>query len=275
MASIAAQLEQARESAQAATSLEAANRQQIEALFDAWDAGFINNRQIRHRLENVVRASYRASGSIAREHTRRASELPEWVPADQTFRTPYLSSLLGDVRRNLREYGTVRGRASSTEADVEKARRRAMLRIKHSAGVATSRGYTDGIIQAHVELEDFGFRLEKVWLANFVNNTPCRYCRALHGTRVGLRDTFRAQVSGGRRLAVYRDLQGPPRHPQCHCYLAILIITLENALEPINIDQPEDPEDETSAEAIRNLPLAVFKAIVAALRALIRFATGR
>lgn len=275
MASIKAQLKLAQESAEAATSLEVANRQQIEALFDAWDSGFINNRQIRHRLENVVRASYRASGAIAREHTRQAAELPAWVPADQTFRTEYLASMLSDVRRNLREYGHLRKRASSTEDDVAKARRRAMLRIKHSAGVATSRGYTDGLIQAHSELEDFGFRVVKVWLANFHNNTPCRYCRALHGKQVGLHDTFRAQVSGGTRLAVYRDLQGPPRHPQCHCYLAIFILTLENALDPIDIDQPEDPADDTSADAIRNLPVLIFMAILAALRALIRFTTGK
>jgi hypothetical protein len=274
VASIAAQLESARVSARAAASFEAINRSRIEQLFADWDAGLISNRQIRHRLENVVRGGYRASGATAREHTRRASELPDWVPANQTFLTPYLNSLLADVRRNLREYAAVRTRRSSSADDVEKARRRALLRIKHSAGVATTRGYTDGLIQAHVELEDLGFKVVKVWMANFENNTPCRYCRALHGTQRGLQETFQVQVKEGTRLAIYRDLQGPPRHPQCQCYLAILIITLENAFEPINVDAPADPEDETSAAAVRNLPLAVFRAIIAALRAIARFTRG-
>lgn len=273
MASIAAQLEAGRISARAASSLEQANRERIAELFDDWDAGRITNRQIRFRLEAVIRGAYRATGALAREHTRRAAELPDWVPADQTFITPYLDSLRADVRRNLKEYGAVRGRKSSTPEDIEKARRRALLRVKHSAGVATTRGYTDGLIEAHAELEDFGFRLVKVWMANFVNNTPCRYCRALHGTQVGLRETFKAQVSGGTRLAVYRDLQGPPRHPQCKCYIVILTITLENAFETIDVDDPEEPEDESSARAVRNLPWAIFRALVAALRALIRFTT--
>src|SRR5690606_17285495 len=112
LASIADQLERARDSARAATSLEAVTRKLIEDLFDDWDAGRITNRQIRHRLERAVRASYRASGAIAREHTRRAADLPDWAPADDTFSTEYLSSLLTDVRRNLREYGAVNRRAS-------------------------------------------------------------------------------------------------------------------------------------------------------------------
>lgn len=274
MATLAAQLEAGRKSARAASEVEAANRLRIEELFNDWDDGQITNRQIRFRLERVVRSSYRASGAIAREHARRASELPDWVPADQTFITPYLDSLRADVRRNLREYGAVRARKSATPEEVDKARRRALLRIKHSAGVATTRGYTDGLIEAYSELEDFGFRLRKVWLANFVNNTPCRYCRALHGSQVGLRETFRVQVRGGTRLAVYRDLQGPPRHPQCKCYIVILTITLENAFDRIDVDTPDDPEDESSASAVRNLPFSIFRAIIAALRALVRFTTG-
>ncbi len=275
MASIAAQLAQARISANTASSLEGANRHAIETIFDAWDAGQITNRQIRHRLENVVRGAYRASGAIAREHTRRAADLPGWEPArDQTFQTDYLADLLADVRRNLREYTAARSKPQ-TEKQAAKARTRAVDRIQHSAGVSTTRGYTDGLIQAHIELEDFGFQLIKVWLAQFENNTPCRYCRALHGARVGLREPFHALVRGVRNLGVYRDLQGPPRHPRCHCHIAILIITLENALEPIDVETPPEEAESSSASAVRGLSLTVFLAIIAALRALIRFATRR
>lgn len=274
MASIGAQLDAARVSAHAASALEGSNRRLIEQVFDDWESGALTNRQVRHALERVVRNSWRASGAVARAHTERAADLEGWSPAEQTFNNDFLTDLLGDIRRNLREYNAALNRRSSTEKQIEKARARAILRMRHSAGVATTRGYTDALIEAHAELEDFGFRVVKVWMANFVNNTPCPYCRRLHGTRVGLRENFKAQVAGYRRLRVYRDLQGPPRHPQCKCYLAILIITLENAFEPIEVDQPEPPEDSSSAESVRNLPWAIFMAIVAALRAVAKAVRG-
>lgn len=274
MSSIAEQLEAGRIGAQASAAIDRSARAAILETFQQWDDGLITNRQIRHRLENVVRGSYRATGAVGREQAIRAGDLEGWTPAEGTFSTPYLTSLLLDVRRNLREYGTVRTKKSSTAIETEKARRRALLNIQHSAGVASSRGYTDGLIAAHQELEDFGYRQIKVWMANFVGNVPCKYCRKLHGTRVGLNETFHVQISGGTRLAVYRDLQGPPRHPQCHCYLVILVITLENVTETIDIDQPEEEKDEFSSEGVRNLPLAIFLAIIAALRAVARFAKG-
>ena len=275
MASVAEQIAQARLSSELASSLEDENRIRIEQAFAAWDEGKITNRQIRHRLETIVRSSYRASGGIAREHTRRASELDGWTPPDLTFQTDYLSDLIRDVRRNLREYGVVRRRKSTTSDDLDRARRRALSRISHGAGVATTRGYTDGLLQSYRELEAFGYRLVKMWMANFSNgHVPCDHCRALHGMKVGLKESFPTPVTT-RTLKVYRDLQGPPRHPHCHCVLVIVIVTLENVMETIapDVDPPdEDDEDESmTSSAVRRLGSALFRAVIAALKAMVKF----
>lgn len=274
MASFAEQIAQAKIGARAAAALEATNRSRIERVFDAWESGTISNRQVRHRMENVLRAAWRASGATARATAQRAADLDGWTPANQTFSTPYLNDLRADVRRNLREYSAARARSRITPEELEKARRRAILRMSHSAGVATTRGYTDALIAAYSELEDFGYRLVKMWMANFDgDHMPCPHCRKLHGARAGLHESFRAVLPDTRRLAVYRDLQGPPRHPQCQCWLAILVITLENAFEKIEPEAPPvKPPSSSSAESVRNLPLAIFMAIIAAIRAAVRLA---
>lgn len=240
----------------AASALEDLSRNQIVQAFEDWESGVLDAQTVRYRLENVIRSAYRTSAGVAYEASQRNAELPGWEPA-VTFNNDYLQELLKDVRRNLREY-------KKSDQD-EKARRRAVLRVQHSAGIASQRGYTDQTIAAYTELEDFGFQLRKIWLANFVDNVPCVTCRKLHGEEVGLHEAFPVEAG---EPGVYKDLLGPPRHPQCKCKLVTLIVTLENAFETLNVDKPSDPPQTMTTDQVKKIPNGIFKAVTSVLRAI-------
>lgn len=256
MASFAEQVAAARAAHVAASTLEAFVRGQIEKTFDSWEKGDISSQQVRHALENVVRGSYRTSAALALTHAKNQSELPGWKPKNQIKTTGYLTDMLSDVRRNLRDY-----KASDQD---DKARRRAISRIQHSAGVGAQRGYTDSLISAYDELDKQGVDVRKVWSANFINNVPCKFCRALHGTSVKLHDSFPSNV-GADTAKVYRDLQGPPRHPRCQCYLVMIVMTLDNAFDTLDLDAPSKAPAVATAQQVKDMPEAVFRSIVAAL----------
>lgn len=92
-------------------------------------------------------------------------------------------------------------------------------RAKMSASVAAQRGMSDGHMLTYKKADLPDAVWKKVWLANFTNNSPCPTCTALHGIVVDLDDEFPAPAGSG--LAVYGDLSGPPRHPNCKCRLVI------------------------------------------------------
>lgn len=257
MTSFRQQLDLAEAARIAVAALETSSRQNIEEIFQQWEAGDLTNQTVRYRLEAVVRTAYRSSASISRQTAMQNSGLEPWTPAE-TFNSEYLQDLLSDVRRNLRDY--------KVSAQDEKARRRAVFRISHSAGVAAQRGYTDQTIAAYTELEDFGYNLRKVWVANFVDNTPCPSCVRLHGTSVGLHEFFMDESGPG----VYRDLMGPPRHPNCQCKIVVLIRTLENAFDTLDIATPPPTEQMMSTDAVKLMPKSIFKSVVAVLKSIAR-----
>lgn len=247
-------------SREATSALEVASRRAVENTFADWEADIHNNQSVRWELERIVRESYRSSALVARRVAQQSSGLTGWDSAE-VFNTAYLQSLLRDVRRNLRAYkaGTL-------------SRAGAVSRIQHSAGIAAQRGYTDQTVASYTELEDFGLRLRKYWVASFVNNEPCPSCVRLHGTQVGLHEMFRDEMDGP---GVYRDLIGPPRHPNCKCRLYIFVITLENAFEAPDFDKPqESPQMMTTAD-VKKMSLGVFGAIRASLAAVLSFLRGR
>jgi hypothetical protein len=258
MASVKEQLDAARAAHSAAISIEIIVRKSMQDVLDDWDAGKISNRSIRHRLENVVRGAYRSSATVAMQHAAQQAGLPNWKPTDDTFNTDYLTRLVADVRANLREYN------ASTKDEV--ASRRLDLRLQLSAVVAAQRGYTDALISSHQQLAAKGFEIEKVWLNNLVQNTPCRFCRELHGITVGLNEEFPISVSGPK---IFINLQGPPRHPRCQCYLCTVIRTLDNAFDPIDVGSPKDSPKSVDTGAVQALPASTFTAVIASLRAVV------
>lgn len=243
-------------SRRATAALEDSSRTAIGHIFDRWDDGDYTPTTVRYHLEAVIRRAYRASAAVARSVAQESSAIPGWQSHD-VFNTDYLQSLVSDVRRSLREYknGVL-------------TRSQAIYRMEHSAGVASQRGYTDQMIASYTELEDFGFQLDKYWVANFVNNTPCPACVRLHGTRVGLHENFRI-IDG--ESGVYRDLIGPPRHPRCKCRLFIFVVTLENAFLSPNFEYPQASPNMITTRQVKALPKSVFDAVRATLLSVIRF----
>lgn len=262
MPSFAAQIESTRRVHEAATSLEIAARARIDELFNAWDSGEISGVAVRWELERVIRNAYRGSAALASAHMQKAADLPNWKPTE-VFNNSYLQSLLADARRNLRDY------KKSDRGEV--ARRRAVFRIEHGAGVAAQRGFSDGQIAAAEELEDFGVRIEKMWRANFVDNTPCEYCTALHGKRAPITGAF---SETNNKLKVYGTLTGPPRHPRCRCYLVMLIVTLENAFEKIDTEVPQYTPQTLSTRDVRRMPVSLFVSIVKLLQKAVQVVGG-
>lgn len=247
-------------SREATSALEAVSRHAIERIFQEWENDEHTNQSVRWELERVVRDAYRSSALVARQVAQQSSGLQDWDSA-WVFNNAYLQSLIQDVRRNLREYKI--GALS---------RAGAISRIQHSAGVAAQRGYTDQTIASYTELEDFGVELRKFWVANFHNNVPCPSCTRLHGTSVGLHEMFRTEDG---EPGVYRDLIGPPRHPNCKCRLYIFTITLENAFEKPDFETPQDAPQMLSTADVKKMPLRIFGAVRASLTAILSFLKGR
>lgn len=259
MASYAEQLRLADAARIAVASIEAVARQSIVNAFASWDAEELTGISVRWALERTIREAYRDAAAVGFQHAVQNSGLEEWRPAE-VFNTAYLQTLIMDVRRNLREY-----KASER---TEKDRARHISRIQHSAGVAAQRGYTDQLIASYKELADFGYKLRKIWLANFVDNVPCPVCRKLHGTEVGLNDQFRVE-SG--EPGVYIDLVGPPRHPRCQCKIVVLVESLETALTPLVLPTPPPAPNVMSTDDVKRMPKGIFRAVIAALQAVKKF----
>lgn len=259
MTSYSEQLAAARRARQAVNALETVSRERIDAIFARWENGEYTDQSVRWALERVVRAAYRSASSLGIEHAKRSADIPDWDPV-APFSSEYLTNLLADVRRNLREY--------KKSAKDEKAKRRATFRMRHSAGVAAQRGYTDALVSTGRELRDFGMRIRKVWMANFVNNTPCEHCVALHGSEVDLDKSFQTESN---TLKTYGDLIGPPRHPNCRCYLVTLIVTLDNVLEALDVGAPpQDPPQTMTTDEVKALPKGIFGSIVKMLQTIVQ-----
>lgn len=254
MASYYDQMLAAKQAHRVVSQLESQVREQVAQAFDDWDRGVLDAQTIRHRLEAIVRSAYRSSVAIGQKLAIDQSELPDWKPSERVFLTEYLKQLLSDVRRNLRDYKV------SDRGEV--ARRRAVLRIQHSAGVGAERGYTDAVVAAYKELDGYGYVVRKIWL-NSEDSLPCAECLALHGTQVGVDEDFPVVTE---KAHVYINLQGPPRHPNCRCRVCVIITTLDNATEDLDIEKPQQAPTQMSSEQVRGLPTRIFQAIVKVLR---------
>lgn len=208
-------------------------------------------------IETVVRSAYHTGAALARAHIANQADIPGWVAPEEKRTPPYLKSLLTDVRNNMRDY--LNGPRD------EKAARRLMLRVQHSAGIASQRGYTDAMLRAADSLAKIGVQVRKVWTATGPN--PCPECVNLHGTEVGVHEQFKTI-----NTRVYRDLLGPPAHPHCHCTLVLFIVGADNVTEEIDLEAPEAPaRKEMSSTEVKGLSQGVFAALIAALTKIILF----
>jgi hypothetical protein len=208
-------------------------------------------------IETVVRSAYHTGAALARAHVANEADIPGWVAPEEKRTPPYLKALLADVRTNMRAY--LNGPRD------EKAQRRLVLRVQHSAGIASQRGYTDAMLRAADSLAKIGVQPRKVWAATGPN--PCAECINLHGTEKALHEHFETT-----RTRVYRDLLGPPAHPHCHCTLVLFLAGADNITEKIDLEAPVKPAaKEMSSNAVKGLNATVFTGLIAALTRIIMF----
>ena len=62
------------------------------------------------------------------------------------------------------------------------------------------------------------------WYTSELPNV-CEFCEALDGTEVGVEENFYNNgemmigTKGGSRVVDYGDIEAPPAHPDCACYI--------------------------------------------------------
>lgn len=197
---------------------------------------------------------------------------------DADLDTGYLDAVLADVsaafdtaRVDLPESVRAAIDAGSDPADAaDRAVRRLGVRVYAAATVAVNRGYTEGQLAAHTTLAADAGYLGRVKRWEVTSDTPCPACAALHGSELGVDEPFDADAgSSGRWTAprVYRDLQGPPRHPNCRCRLVLGLTAASTQLrQQISRPGPDLPTFLSAAD-IRRLPAVQYQALVAFLTA--------
>jgi hypothetical protein len=101
---------------------------------------------------------------------------------------------------------------------VERSAQALSNRAAASASSLVNRSYTD------YQLLKAPPGSYKMWVANFQRaNSPCLTCAALHGTTIPLQEEFDPEMSfESKPPAIYQNLLGPPRHPNCRCRIVIV-----------------------------------------------------
>lgn len=225
----------------------------IDEAMENFLGGGRNGRQVRFDLEKIVRRAYRASARAAQDAARQqAGKGKRWAPVPPGLVTETLERLLKDVRRNLQEF-------KDSEQE-EKDYRKAVLRFRLSATVAAQKGFSDGQYLSFRALLEDGVQSRKYWLANFVDNEPCTDCANLHGMEVEAMSEFPRPGN----YPIYVDLYGPPLHPQCRCTALYVVVDDTNDQEFPDLGAAAQPKMMKS-ETIKNMPLAIFRAIIGAV----------
>lgn len=259
MATYAYQVETTRGAHMASRALADAAIVDLQDFAERMSKGKMTLAEYRNEARRLVRKSYRGSASVARNLTQQLSELPGWEPQEALKHTDYLDSLLKDVDRNIETFKN----STQTNKDL----RALSLRVQLSAITAAERGFTDAQLAHYAELEVFGYRVSKLWLANFLNNEPCVDCVLLHGTQVDFNQEF--PIPTLMRSSVYRDLQGPPLHVRCKCMMVVLISSAENILDSITVDAPQAPTP-MSVKVIQRMSKKIFDDIIKVIRLITR-----
>lgn len=204
-------------------------------------------------VQTAIRAGYRAG---ARQARTEAGTDTGGTEADDTA---YLDSILADVRTafaaaSIDIVDSVRAaddhtqdpasRVDTAEQATDRAVRRLNVRIAAAAVVAVHRGYTDAQVAGFARLGNTSpyLNLRKRW--EVTSTSPCPACAGLHGSIVGVDEEFDHEASDDPGFAppkVYRDLHGPPRHPNCRCRIVL---------------EPSEASAQLQTEAARRPPAA-------------------
>lgn len=260
MAKYKHQIEVTRAAHMASRAISDASVIAIDDAVEALTKGTMSLTEFKKVAKRIVRKAYNESATIAKNLTVNLANIPQWKPSGSVTNSAYLVSLLSDVERNIQTF--------SNSLKDEKAIRALALKVKLSAITGAERGFTDSQLEHYGELRDMGYRVEKLWLANFINNEPCIDCVHLHGTQVEFDKEF--PIPTLMKTSIYRDLQGPPLHVRCKCLMVVLITTATNIFDKVVVDSPNVPATMTT-ETVKKLPLRIFNAIIRVLKTI----TGR
>lgn len=198
----------------------------IDAAKQAWQAGLDSG------IESVQQAA-----------SATGLEIPDqWdAPSDS-----YLQQVISDIERNTdaattRFYDAI---ANSPEEGLQSALQKEAndlgYRSRYSVNVVGTRAAAAQQEAAYKQLaEKNGVVIKKVWVTRFGPGT-CRTCARLHGTVRDLGKPFpsTAIFGGGKPPSVYGGLSGPPRHPNCRCYIALYIDQFDEG--PVNSETMKD-----------------------------------
>lgn len=97
-------------------------------------------------------------------------------------------------------------------------------RLQAAAGIAAHQGASDAQNAIYADFTNTNpyLKVRKRWRVTAAD--PCKVCAALHGTDVAVNAEFDHEA--GRHTPdwrpVWRNLQGPPRHPNCRCQLELV-----------------------------------------------------
>lgn len=221
-----------------ATGTELLSRPDVHAgSVGAWD-------KARGSTRTVVEAGYDAGAQVAFVKARRDMKAlghevpPELPPLDRGAIAQILADIdtayghaQTDMQNTVREaFDGVQGddaeaaRKLTVRKAVEKVGGRLAQRLQAAGSTAVHQGSTDAqnaIFAAFTETNPF-IKVRKVW--RVTSSEPCAMCEALDGTSVPVDADFDHQAGSDSKdwRVVWRDLQGPPRHPHCRCQLELV-----------------------------------------------------
>lgn len=192
---------------------------------------------------------------------------------------------------------SARERAQAVQEAVHKFAREAALRNRLSVDVASGHARTEAELARGRDWEEEGYEVTKEWVARDGGRNPasCYWCRHLHGTVIPLDEDFARFLGPAVDLAGHGHLTQPPRpyrgvlpgpklHPNCGCRLRVTRHGRgepdEDGLPGVQLPggsqagagswspvPPTVPGSLLSAAAVRSLPEARYRPLIAFLRA--------
>ena len=215
----------------------------IDAARQAWAAGLDSG------ISSVTDAAHSAG-----------LQIPDSFDApDDSF----LQKVISDIDSNTeaatqRFFSTIQNTPEDElQAALQKQTNDLGYRARYSVNVAGSRAAAQQQESAYQQLaEKNGVAIKKVWVTRFGPGT-CRTCAKLHGTVRDLDKSFpsTAIYGGGKPPAVYGGLNGPPRHPNCRCFIALYLDSFDKG--PVNSKTMKQFGDTWWAELLRWLGVPV------------------
>lgn len=186
----------------------------------------------RLKVRTAISTGYAAASRLAYAHTKTelGPDSPDGIPElGDTLNTLLrdVDLMFGHAQTDFQNLVTVRFDPADRSAvgdDILNADGALSLRSQAAAGAAVHKGANDTLqaVYAQYQMDTGQPGLMKRWRTT--SNKPCGMCRALNGTLVGVNAEFdhTATTNDKDFRNVWRNLDGPPRHPNCRCRLELV-----------------------------------------------------